>query len=84
MIIKQGIEQIGFSASANTGNDFNKTVVLSNDKSVQIYVSFNLHNDLHLIFLPQTALLLDTLYPNHSKNAIGSSNIFAASGKNIR
>ena len=84
MIVKQSIQQIRFSTSADSRNNLDKAVLLSDDKSVQIYISFDLHTDPHLIFLPKTALLLDVLYNILSQKAIASSNFFAAIGVFMR
>ena len=66
-MIEQSVEQIRFSTSSNPSDNLDKTIVFSDNQSVQINISFDLHNNLHLIFLPQVAIFSDGIglcYPS--------------------
>ena len=44
MLIKQCIQKIGFTTAANTSDDLHKSVVLTSNQFIQIYIAFDLHS----------------------------------------
>lgn len=45
VLLKQGKQQIGFSAAAYAGNDFNQPIMLFGDQFVEVMVTLDLQLD---------------------------------------
>ena len=45
VLLKQGKQQIGFSAAAHAGNDFNQPVMLFGYQFVEVIVTFDLQRN---------------------------------------